>query len=132
MLELMVICDIWAGEGLRYMLASNNIHSLCFLFFSLPCRPPPRPSPGSIVYSEEEESKHYEDVHRRDLTDLAESSSLTEKSDLHSQSESQVSCRQSENLFWLFFRLHRNNPYMLCTVCEKSKVPSPLKAFVPY
>ncbi|XP_072043107.1 protein sidekick-2-like [Amphiura filiformis] len=52
-------------------------------------RPPPRPSPGSIVYSEEEESKHYEDVHRRDLTDVAESSSLTEKSDLQSHSESQ-------------------------------------------
>ena len=53
-------------------------------------RPPPRPSPGSIIYSEEEESKHYEDVHRRDLTDVAESSSLTEKSDLQSHSDSQV------------------------------------------
>ncbi|XP_030834826.1 protein sidekick-2 [Strongylocentrotus purpuratus] len=55
-------------------------------------RPPPRPSPGSIQYSEEEESKHYEDVRRRMAgEEPGESSSLTEKNDLQSLSESLAS-----------------------------------------
>ena len=54
-------------------------------------RPPPRPSPGSIEYSEEEESKHYEAVHRQMRPDQEETSSLTEKADLQSQTDSQVS-----------------------------------------
>ncbi|XP_071813143.1 protein sidekick-1-like isoform X3 [Apostichopus japonicus] len=39
-------------------------------------RPPPKPSPGSVQYSEEEESKHYEPVTKRDT---AETTSLTER-----------------------------------------------------
>ncbi|XP_071796641.1 protein sidekick-2-like isoform X2 [Asterias amurensis] len=54
-------------------------------------RPPPRPSPGSIEYSEEEESKHYEAVHRQMRPDQEETSSLTEKADLQSQTDSQAS-----------------------------------------
>ncbi|XP_071504823.1 protein sidekick-2-like [Diadema antillarum] len=50
--------------------------------------PPPRPSPGSIQYSEEEESKHYEDMRRRQAEEPGENSSLTEKADLQSLSES--------------------------------------------
>ncbi|XP_022080215.1 protein sidekick-2-like isoform X2 [Acanthaster planci] len=55
-------------------------------------RPPPRPSPGSIQYSEEEESKHYEAVHRQPSREQDETSSLTEKADLQSQTDSQSSC----------------------------------------
>ncbi|XP_038069656.1 protein sidekick-2-like isoform X2 [Patiria miniata] len=60
-------------------------------------RPPPRPSPGSIEYSEEEESKHYEAVHRRPDPEQDETSSLTEKGDLQSQSDSQSSYKGSES-----------------------------------
>lgn len=40
-------------------------------------RPPPKPSPGSVQYSEEEESKHYEPLSSK--REAGETSSLTER-----------------------------------------------------
>lgn len=47
------------------------------------CRSPPRPSPGSVTYSDDDDTKGYDEN--------CDSSSLTEKPSEMSSSESQVS-----------------------------------------
>ncbi|XP_041473856.1 protein sidekick-2-like [Lytechinus variegatus] len=73
--------------------SSNEELPQLLTFLGPSIAPPPRPSPGSIQYSEEEESKHYEDVRRRMAggDEPGENSSLTEKNDLPSLSESLAS-----------------------------------------
>lgn len=61
------------SEVLLVMTTSSWIIQNCSVFIFFPPRSPPRPSPGSLHYSDEDVSTKYNDLIP------AESSSLTEK-----------------------------------------------------